>query len=367
MGKRVFIAGLGLIGGSLALAVKKEHPQAQITGFDINNRVVKTALSLDVIDRSCSSLEEGAAEADLIIIAAPVGQTVTLIGELAKLPLKKGAIITDVGSTKKSVCEAAKALNGMQVSFIGGHPMAGSHKTGVEASRLRLFENAYYIFTPYEDEEERTMIRLQNWLKGTKARFIRLTPDTHDFFAGTISHFPHIVAAGLVHELREEGKTEPVLNNLAAGGFRDITRIASASPVMWRDILLSNREVLLSLIDKWQMRMSTVRELIEKRDEDGLFRFFETAKQTRDALPVRKKGAIPSFYDLFVDVPDHPGVISDVTGILAKKEISLTNIRILETREDITGVLRLSFRTEQDLLRAKALLNDHLYDAYEAP
>ncbi|PYZ98414.1 prephenate dehydrogenase [Alteribacter lacisalsi] len=367
MGKNVLIAGLGLIGGSLALAVKKEHPEAVITGFDVNERVMKTALALDVIDISAPTLSDGAKDADLIIIAAPIRQTVAIIHDLAALPLKEGAIITDAGSTKKTVCEAAEALKERPVTFIGGHPMAGSHKSGVEASRVRLFENAYYIFTPSRSEHERTMIRLQNWLKGTKARFIRLDPDTHDFFAGTISHFPHIVAAGLVHQLKEEGQKEPVLNDLAAGGFRDITRIASASPVMWRDILLSNKEVLLAIIDQWQKKMHQVRSMIEEGNEDALHSFFQTAKHTRDALPVRKKGAIPSFYDLFVDVPDHPGVISDVTGLLAKDRISITNIRILETREDITGVLRLSFRAEEDQLKAKSLLRENLYDAYEAP
>ncbi|RNA69153.1 prephenate dehydrogenase [Alteribacter keqinensis] len=367
MGKQLFVIGLGLIGGSLALAVKKDHPDTHVTGYDLNKNVMKAAISLGVINESAPSIEEGARHADLIIVAAPVKETIEILRELSSLPLKEEAIITDVGSTKKAICEASHVFDHVSAHFIGGHPMAGSHKSGVEAAKSHLFENAYYIITPVKETDARAVIQLQNWLKGTKARFIQLTPGNHDFFAGMVSHFPHIVASGLVHQLKEEGEKEPVLNNLAAGGFRDITRIASSSPVMWRDILLSNRDVLLGLIDKWQEEMNKVKGYIEKEDAERLFEFFDVAKQSRDALPVRKKGAIPSFYDLYVDVPDHPGVISDVTAILAKKQISITNIRILETREDIMGVLRLSFRSENDQLLAKEQLTKHMYEAYESP
>ncbi|WP_026689494.1 prephenate dehydrogenase [Alteribacter aurantiacus] len=366
MSKQLFVIGLGLIGGSLALAIKKNHPDTHVLGYDLNENVTKAAKSLGVINEAAASIEKGATQADLIVIAAPVTQTIEIVGELANLTLKNGAIITDVGSTKKAICEASHVFNQTNVHFVGGHPMAGSHKSGVEAAKSHLFENAYYILTPLEGTDERAVIQLQNWLKGTEARFIQLSPESHDFYAGMVSHFPHIVASGLVHQLKEEGEKEPVLNELAAGGFRDITRIASSSPVMWRDILLSNRGVLLELIEKWQEEMTRVKEYIEQRDADKLFDFFHIAKESRDALPVRKKGAIPSFYDLYVDVPDHPGVISDVTALLAKKQISITNIRILETREDIMGVLRLSFRSEKDQLLAKHVLIDNLYEAYES-
>ncbi|WP_096434879.1 prephenate dehydrogenase [Alteribacter populi] len=367
MRKEVFVVGLGLIGGSLALALRKEHPDAHLIGYDIHDNVVKAARALGVISEAAATVKEGAEKADLIIIAAPVKQTIQLIHEIASYSLKREAIITDVGSTKQTVVKAAEVFTTQSVHFVGGHPMAGSHKTGVEAAKAHLFENAYYILTPSSQSDQRAVIQLQNWLKGTKAQFVHLSAKEHDFFTGTISHFPHIVSAGLVHQLKKEGKNEPILNELAAGGFRDITRIASSSPIMWRDILLSNREVLITLIDRWEEEMKKIKTFIKEERSDDIFQFFSDAKETRDALPVRKKGAIPSFYDLFVDVPDHPGVISDVTGLLAKEKISITNIRILETREDIMGVLRVSFRSEEDLLLAKNLLTKHLYDAYESP
>ncbi|RXJ04618.1 prephenate dehydrogenase [Anaerobacillus alkaliphilus] len=356
--------GLGLIGGSIALAIKKEHPTCLLLGYDIQEDQLKMAKSLGVIDEFVTNIEEGIVDADLIILAIPVTKTEEMIDKLVTYKLKPSCIVTDVGSTKEKIVEKAKAFEGKDVTFIGGHPMAGSHKTGVEAAKAHLFENAFYILTPTEDTNMTKVIQLQNWLKGTKAKFIELSPKQHDELAGIISHFPHIIAASLVHQVAKIEKEQPLLSNLAAGGFRDITRIASASPVMWRDILIHNKETLLELLSRWQVEMDRVKNLIEAADDSSIYEYFDTAKMFRDGLPVKQKGAIPSFYDLYVDVPDHPGVISDVTGILAREDISITNIRILETREDIMGVLRLSFRSDPDRDRALACLTDHLYECY---
>lgn len=208
------------------------------------------------------------------------------------------------------------------------------------------------------------VIQLQNWLKGTKAKFVEMTAEQHDRLAGAISHFPHLIAASLVNQVASMEEQEPIVTDMAAGGFRDITRIASSNPIMWRDILLHNKEVLLSLLTAWETEMKEVKHLIERSDEEKIHHYFIRAKSFRDELPTKKKGAIPSFYDLYVDVPDHPGVISDITGILAKEGISITNIRILETREDIMGVMRLSFRSDQDRDRGLDCLTEHLYEAY---
>ena len=144
-----------------------------------------------------------------------------------------------------------------------------------------------------------------------------------------------------------------LVTRLAAGGFRDITRIASSSPEMWRDILLQNKPILLEIFQEWITEMERVTTMLEKENGDDIYQYFLTAKQFRDDLPVKDKGAIPSFYDLFVDVPDYPGVISEITGYLAKEDISITNIRIHETREEVYGVLVISFQTEEDRIRAE--------------
>ncbi|WP_246942174.1 prephenate dehydrogenase [Bacillus pinisoli] len=363
MKKRVLLIGLGLIGGSIGLAIKRER-DVTIVGYDIQMERLKLAQALHVVDETTTDYSTEISKADYIIISTPVTQTEQLLVTLADLPLKKGVIITDVGSTKTQIVQKSAILNQDEVYFIGGHPMAGSHKTGVESSKAHLFENAFYILTPSPTTPRVAIDSLKHLLVGTKAHFIEMTAEEHDQIAGLISHFPHIIAASLVHNVATYQNEKHDISRLAAGGFRDITRIASSSPTMWRDILLHNREQLLQLFNKWMKEMETVRTMIETTDADRIYDYFETAKSFRDGLPSKTKGAIPSFYDLFVDVPDYPGVISEVTAILAENKISITNIRIIEAREDIYGVLRLSFQTEEDRHRAKNCLELNKYETY---
>lgn len=363
---KVFVIGMGLIGGSLALSVKKDHPSAVILGYDVNEEQVQLAQSLGVIDESVKTIDEGAKVADFIIIAAPVLEAEKIIDQLLRCSIKEGAIVTDVGSTKHEIMEKAAPFAEQGVTFIGGHPLAGSHKTGVASASAHLFENAFYVLISRESEKNWDVERLKALLSGTKATFIEMTSEEHDRIVGAISHFPHIVAAGLVHQLAgmEDERFDP--RHLAAGGFRDITRIASASPAMWHDVLIHNRSVLLNLMEKWQQEMNRVSGMIEKADSDGILGYFQEAKSFRDTLPQREKGALPPLFDLYVDVPDYPGVIAKVTDVIARAEISITNIRIIEMREDIIGVLRLSFRSENDRKHAEKVLNKENYKTYLA-
>ncbi|MCM3795210.1 MULTISPECIES: prephenate dehydrogenase [Priestia] len=364
MTENVFVIGLGLIGGSLALNIKKTHHHLDVIGFDINQEQLELAKTLGVIDQAASSLQQGAEQADYIVIAIPVTQAAEVLKQLERFTLKQSVIVTDVGSTKEEVVKTAEALIAKGIEFIGGHPMAGSHKSGVAASKAHLFENAMYVLTPSSSTSSEALDSLKELLSGTKAKIIVMSPKEHDKLAGVISHFPHIIAASLVHQAEYYQQDNQLVSQLAAGGFRDITRIASSSPAMWRDILLHNQDALLSMFDHWLEEMNDVRNMIERKDANDIYTYFSQAKQFRDQLPVRTKGAIPSFYDLYVDVPDYPGIISEVTGYLAEDEISITNIRILETREDIYGVLRLSFQTEEDRKRARACLHQHQYQTF---
>ncbi|MBD8070241.1 prephenate dehydrogenase [Bacillus sp. PS06] len=355
----VLIIGLGLIGGSIALGIKKEHPNCQIFGYDINEEQRRLAKTLHVIDEIVDDLHKIIPISDFIFIAVPVKQTEMLLKDMEELEFKKNVIISDVGSTKVKIVEKAEGLRRRGITFIGGHPMAGSHKSGVVAAKAHLFENAFYILTPHDDQAQKEIAQLKYLLNGTKANFIILTPKEHDEVAGVISHFPHIIAVGLVHQARNYSENHHLVSRLAAGGFRDITRIASSNPIMWRDILLHNKESLLEMFDSWMKEMETVRHFIATDSSDQIYQYFASAKDFRDDLPTRTKGAIPSFYDLFVDVPDYPGIISEITGYLAESNISITNIRIIETREEIYGVLRLSFQSEEDRESAKLCIESN--------
>ena len=365
MKKRVLLIGVGLIGGSLALAIKKKH-NVEMIGFDVHLENSKLAKQLEVIDDYTEDIQSEAEQADLIILATPVEETIKLLEEFTNYTFKEDVMITDVGSTKAHILEKAKSLIGKGVTFIGGHPMAGSHKSGVGSSKSHLFENAFYVLTALPQTPKKSVEKLQDWLSGTKANFQLMDPDEHDHVTGVISHFPHVIAASLVRQVKSHGHRNDLVNRMAAGGFRDITRIASSSPSMWRDIVRHNRSIILSLMDEWETEMSTVKKMIARGETKEIYQYFHSAKKYRDSMPTGKKGAILSFYDLYVDVADDVGVISDVTSILAKEKISITNIRIIEAREDVYGVLRVSFRSDEDRCTSKSLFGrlslSNIYD-----
>lgn len=366
--KRVLIIGMGLIGGSLALCIKQAHPNITVIGFDINQEELTVAKKLSIVDETVVRLIEGARDADFIFICVPVMETEKIIHQLANMPLKQDVIITDTGSTKESIVLTAQCLREKGLTFIGGHPMAGSHKSGIMAAKSILFENAFYLLTPTNEVKIEKIDDLKAILKATKAKFLTISAHEHDYVTGVISHFPHLIAASIVHQAEKSSKKDGLIPRLAAGGFRDITRIASSSPQMWRDILLHNKSVLIQLLDEWSKEMDHVKTLLIKEDALSIYEYFNKAKEFRDLLPLKDKGAIPSFYDLFVDVPDYPGVISEVTGYLAQEEISITNIRIIETREEVYGILVISFQTDDDRNKAiKCIRYNTNYDVTIGP
>lgn len=346
----IMIIGLGLIGSSLAVCIKKTHPASFLYGWDNSKETSQTAQETKIVDQIPENFAKAAENSDIIVLAVPVQTAQHYLEELATLNLKKEVLITDTGSTKQKIVHTARSY---KLNFIGGHPMAGSHKSGILACDANLFENAYYIFTPTKKEQTEQIQRLKELFSGTRAKYVLLKPKEHDEITAMLSHLPHIIASGLVNQADHFNQKYPRAKQLAAGGFRDITRIASSDPQMWTDILLSNRHTLLQMITQWQAKMDDISFWLETENAEQIYHFFANAKDMRDRLPVDKKGSIPAFYDLFVDVPDRPGSIAEITSLLGKTQISLTNIKILETREDIIGVLQLTFKNETDLIAAK--------------
>ncbi len=359
----IAVLGVGLIGGSIALALRK-NPEHRLIGYDVREDYVDKALNNGVLHAGSTKLKTVVQDADVIIIATPVEQINELLQQLADLSLKPGAIVTDVGSTKNQIMQHAEKLSAKGVTFIGGHPMAGSHKSGVEAASERLFENAYYVLTPSENAASWQVDRLKDILSYTRAKIVVMDPAEHDRVVGAVSHFPHILAAVLVNQVAGYNNENEWHHRLAAGGFRDITRIASSNPRMWRDVLLNNRDFLLRIAKDWQQGLDEIMSLVEAGDRDRIEEFFKSAREFRESLPERSKGALPSLYDLYIDIPDHPGEIGRITTLLGAKEISITNISIMETREDIFGVLRITFRSEADLEKGEELLRYFDYNVY---
>jgi prephenate dehydrogenase len=292
-----------------------------------------------------------AASADIIIFGTPVNVTLDFMEQLTSWTLKRSVIITDTGSTKARIMEKALKLRELGITFIGGHPMAGSHKSGVTAAKPYLLENAYYMLTPLEGEALEKLAALDDLLKFTLGKTVVVDANAHDHMTAVVSHFPHLIAASLVHQLNFEKQAYPMTPSLAAGGFRDVTRIASSSPALWRDITLQNRQELTGQLNTWLTEMTKVRDLLETGDSVEIENYFAVAREVRDKLPIAN-GALFMPYDLYVDIPDYPGVISEITGYLADDNISITNIRIVETRVDVFGILVISFQTNDDRERA---------------
>ena len=361
MKQSVLIAGLGLIGGSLAKGMAQTGNK-HVIGYDIQTEALTYAMNNGIIHESFSNFTQAAKQADFIILATPISETILLMKQLDNIPLDHEVIVSDVASVKSSIIREANLLSNENVIFIGGHPMAGSHKKGISAAREHLFENAIYVLTPTTYRSKEKIETLKSILKQTKSHFIILEPSEHDEMTGVVSHFPHLIASSLVQQAKKWETTHAYLPHLAAGGFRDITRIASSNPEMWQDIFFHNRTKMAHLLEEWITEMSTLKKLVEQNEKQHLITYLKQAKEYRDGLGQSKKGAIPSFYDLYVDIRDKPGAIASVVQLIADDKISINNIQILEIRDGITGALRLSVSTLDAQQKSYQLLKKHGYE-----
>ena len=312
-----------------------------------------------MIDLATDDFASFAPLADVIILTLPIKQTIAFIQELAGLNLKEGVIISDAGSTKAAIVDAAEQyLAGKPIRFVGAHPMAGSHKTGAASADVNLFENAYYIFTPSSLTSPDTLEEIKDLLSGLHARFIEIDAKEHDRVTSQISHFPHILASSLMEQTAIYAQEHEMTRRFAAGGFRDMTRIAESEPGMWTSILLSNRETILERIEDFKERLDGIGQAISKGEEEQIWNFFNQAREQRQAMEIHKRGGVDSSYDLYVDVPDEEDVILRILELL--RGTSLVNIHINEeNREDVHGILQISFKNAQDLERAERLISEN--------
>ena len=359
MAKTIYIAGLGLIGASMALGIKRDHPDYKILGYNRSQASRDIALERGMIDRATDDFASFAPLADVIILTLPIKQTIAFLQELATLELKEGVIISDAGSTKSAIVSTAeKYFADKPVRFVGAHPMAGSHKTGAASADVNLFENAYYIFTPSSLTTPDTLEEMKDLLSGLHARFIEIDAKEHDRVTSQISHFPHILASGLMEQTASYAEEHEMARRFAAGGFRDMTRIAESEPGMWTSILLSNRETIIERIEDFKRRLDEVGQAISKGDENQIWNFFNQAREQRQAMEIHKRGGVDSSFDLYVDVPDEENVILRILELL--RGTSLVNIHINEeNREDIHGILQISFKNAQDLKRAEQVITEN--------
>ncbi|MGI9862201.1 prephenate dehydrogenase [Moorella naiadis] len=353
---RVAILGLGLIGGSLGLALGRCGVQ-EIAGYDRHPETMTAALESGAITRVATDPAAAVQGAGVVILAVPVGVLGRLAGDIAPF-LDPGTIVTDTGSVKGAVVRELEKIFRGRARYIGGHPMAGSERAGISAADGYLLENAVYILTPTPSTDREAQQDLTNLLQALGSRVITLDPDEHDLIVAGISHLPHLLAVSLVGASGELAREHPLTLMLAAGGFRDTTRIAGGDPVIWRDIFLHNQQAILALLNSWRDRIDALAGMIRRGDAQGLETALSQARALRSQVPARQKGLLPALYELVVTVPDRPGVIAALATSLGNAGINIIDIEILRVREGEGGSIRLGFTTAAAATRALEILKD---------
>jgi prephenate dehydrogenase len=334
---RVAVIGTGLIGGSIGLALTALGHD--VVGFDRDSAALARAVALGAVGSAAPDVAAAAKGADVAFVAVPVGSIADAVVELLDAGVP---VVTDVGSVKGPiVAEVFERCPQRAARFVGGHPMAGSEQEGVDGARAELFVGAAWVVTPTPVTPHDVYATLDALLRGFEAEVVAVTPDEHDVLVSYVSHVPQLAATTLMdvataHEAQHRG-----LLRLAAGGFRDMTRIAASQSTIWLDILTSNREAVLGALDAYLAGLQDVRDTVAKGDRNALAGLLERARVARRNLPV----GIPTvtrLVELRVVVPDTPGVIGDVTTVAARLGVNIFDFEIAHSKEGGRGVLVLT-------------------------
>jgi len=275
---KLAVIGVGLIGGSFALALKQAKKVSKVVGVGRNAANLKLALERGVIDAIAPDPGAAARDADLVLVAAPLAQFPAIFAALAE----SKALITDGGSTKRDVIAAARKALGKRIArFVPAHPIAGAEKSGAAAAKAELFQDRRVVLTPLKENAKASVAAVEAAWSACGAKVSRMDAEEHDAVLAAVSHLPHVLAYALVHDVAKRNNSAQLFS-FAAGGFRDFTRIASSHPEMWRDICLANRDRLLQELKLYANELGSIRRLIDKGDGAGLEKLFAAAREARD-------------------------------------------------------------------------------------
>ena len=363
MKHKIGFIGLGLIGGSIAKAIRQYYPDYEIVAFDKNKESLALATQESMIDVAATTIDNNFQNCNYIFLCAPVAYNTAYLKQLTEY-LNDDCILTDVGSVKGIIHKEVERL-GMESRFIGGHPMAGSEKTGFEASSDRLIENAYYIITPGGEVALERLTDFTEMISSLGAIPMVLTSEEHDFITAGVSHLPHIIASALVNLVNMLDSDQEYMKTIAAGGFRDITRIASSSPIMWEQICVENNQNISNVLDDYIRLLVQIKCFVDNKDSRSLYQMFASSRDYRDSIDVVDNGLLKKAYVLYLDIADEAGGIATIATILAMEKISIKNIGIIHNREFEEGVLRIEFYDEDSANRASVLLQKYRYVIYE--
>lgn len=347
---KVGIFGIGLLGGSVALGLRERFLAEEVHAYDPDPKALEDARALQVVDRVHTSLGSWIAEIDLGVLAAPMGVLASEGQKIARFT-RADSLWMDVGSVKLPVVEA---LEGVLPNFVGTHPMAGSEKAGVEAAHAGLLQNAVWVVTPTPNTNPQALAAVRELVQNLGAYPLEVSPELHDRLVARISHLPYLLAVGL-NQLVSRDEHQDLLMFLAAGGFRDLTRVASGSPRMSRDMVVTNRGALRGAVEDLRAILKELEDLLDT--PEALLEAAQEAKRTRDSLPIVKRGLLPIMNEITVQVPDKPGQISTVSTALGEAGVNIKNFEVLAIRDE-GGAIRMGFVSSEERERARQILED---------
>jgi len=358
--KTVAIVGVGLIGGSLGLALKNKGFAGKIIGIDRQGNL-DNAFSRKAIDKGFTrdQMIEGIAGADITFLCAPIHVILKQIKEIGD-NVKPGAIITDAGSIKRQIVETANEVLPQHCHFIGGHPMAGSEFKGVGAADPFLFENATWVLTPGRPVEHAKIKALVDMLENIGANVLIMQAELHDEIAAAVSHLPQMSALALMNLVGSRNEESTHFLKMAAGGFRDMTRIASSPFSVWASICSINADMIGNYIDAYINELQQLKSFVQEPVE--LEKYFSKAAKNRLSIPTDTKGFLKPQFEISVTAEDRPGVIAKIATTLASHQINIKDMEVLKIREDEGGTFRLAFSGQYEQQTAIELLNAEGFD-----
>ncbi len=356
--------GLGLIGGSLAMALKRSDETCRIMACTRSRETSQEAASQGVIDDICTSWkDEKFSDCDCVFLCAPVGENTKALSEISTV-VRQDCLLTDVGSVKTDIHQEAEKL-GLNGRFIGGHPMTGSEESGFSHAQAHMFENSYYILTPSSGTSDELLEAYRTIVSNIGALPIVLDYREHDYATAAISHLPHLIAAALVNTVHDLDSRDELMKMLAAGGFKDITRIASSSPEMWEQICVSNNENISSVMNVFIRQLEDSRDAMNEGKGQEIYDMFEKSRDYRDSFSSENLGSIKRTYRIYCDIVDESGAIATIATILSVNGINIKNIGIVHNREYEEGVLQIEFYEEAPSKAAAEVLRQHRYQVWE--
>jgi len=359
---RVALLGTGLMGGSLGMALRERGVVGEVVGYDGDSLVAQLAREKGAVDWFVDSPAEAVEGADLVVLAVPVRFSGEILKECAPY-LAPGTIVTDVGSTKLYILEELAEHLPAEAILVGGHPMTGSDESGIGAADPTLWENAIYVLTPHNNVPPEQVEVLRQMVYGIGAQPLILSPEEHDRLVALVSHLPHLMAVALVN-LAAGDEKEDLVKLLAAGGFRDTTRVAMGNTEIWRDIFITNRQAIDHFLELYLQELENFRSIIKEGKENDLEQKLAEARDFRREVPHKSRGILPELFDVVVLVKDTPGAIGKIATLLGEKDLNIAEVEILHVREEEGGSIRFGFRSQDQRDSALEVLKNEDYRAH---